>query len=231
MTQAAAPVRSTAPTLVFFHGNAGNIGFRVPNFHSLYTQTRCNILAIDYRGYGESGDPEGAIDEQGLQRDAEAAWAWVKARPEIDQAKVFLFGRSLGGAVAIALAAALLARRATDLPAGLILENTFTSVADMARNLFPPLTVAGPVVDRLVHNKWPSLDRVRARPRLPPPSSTPTPVAPVPRFGPSSSPSSSWAAPATSWCRRSSSPASWPRARRRSSAPTSSPTAGTTTPS
>lgn len=225
MTQAAAPVRSTAPTLVFFHGNAGNIGHRVPNFYALYTHTRCNILAIDYRGYGESGDPPGAIDEQGLQLDAEAAWAWVKARAEIDQSKVFLFGRSLGGAVAIALAADLLARRAPQLPAGLILENTFTSVADMARNLFPPLALGGPLVERLIHNKWPSVDRVRRSPPLPlstrhfllrPTSnpSSPAPVAAAFRFGTSSSPSSSCQVPATSWCRRTSSLALWLRARR-----------------
>jgi acetyl esterase/lipase len=89
---------STAPTLVFFHANAGNVGFRIPTAAEFVDGLGCNILLVEYRGYGRS---EGVPSEAGLERDADAAMVWLQTRPDIDQRKIFVFGQSLGGAVAI----------------------------------------------------------------------------------------------------------------------------------
>jgi alpha/beta superfamily hydrolase len=79
------------------------MGWRLPNFNLLHKELEINILAVSYRGYGES---EGEPSESGLQMDALAALDWVKTQPEVNKKLVFLFGRSLGGAVALHLAKA-----------------------------------------------------------------------------------------------------------------------------
>jgi len=121
-----------APTLMFSHENAGNVGLRLQEFKELHARCGCHILAYDYRGYGFSG--AATIEEEGIMLDAHAAWRWVVgrvARPEL----IFLYGRSLGGAVSVRLARELCEAReaAADapLPAGLILCNTFTSIQAM----------------------------------------------------------------------------------------------------
>ena len=89
---------SNAPTVVFFHGNAGNIGYRLPLIKTLFDQLGANILAVQYRGYGNS---EGTPSEAGLTRDAQAALDWLATRADIDGNKIFLYGQSLGGGVSI----------------------------------------------------------------------------------------------------------------------------------
>jgi len=84
-------------------------------------------LIIDYRGYGRS---EGKPDEAGLYRDAQAAWDFVIHDKSVAEQRVVIFGRSLGGAVAIDLA-----WRPSVKPAGLIIESSFTSVPDMVRHM------------------------------------------------------------------------------------------------
>ena len=116
-------------TLLFLHGNAGNISHRgesVEIFHRL----GLNVLIFDYRGYGNS---EGTPDEPGLYRDAEAAWAYLTQQRKIKPEEIIIFGRSLGGAVAVKLAS-------QNTPAALILESTFSSARDMAREIFPILS-------------------------------------------------------------------------------------------
>jgi len=115
--------KARSPTVVFFHGNAGNIGFRLPNARNIYYCTGSNVLLVEYRGYGNS---QGAPSEQGLKLDAQAAIEFLLNRPDIDSTKIFLFGRSLGGAVALAAAQAC-----PDKIRGIIVENTFTSIDDM----------------------------------------------------------------------------------------------------
>ncbi len=87
-----------APTVVYYHGNAGNIGVRLPNVRLMIALVKVNVLLVDYRGYGSSS---GAPDEAGLHLDAEAVLDALSWRDDIDLSKVVLFGRSLGGAVAI----------------------------------------------------------------------------------------------------------------------------------
>jgi fermentation-respiration switch protein FrsA (DUF1100 family) len=123
------PHHGSQQTLLFFHGNAGNISHRgasVKIFHRL----GLNVLIFDYRGYGKS---QGKPDENGLYKDARAAWRYLTDERGVEQEDVILFGRSLGGAVAAELAAEVQ-------PGGLILESTFSSAKDVANALFPVLS-------------------------------------------------------------------------------------------
>ena len=89
-----------ADTILFFHENAGNIGFRLPNISRFHDKCKVNVLVVGYRGYGHS---EGTPSEIGLKLDAEAVFKFALAHPLIDNSKIFVFGRSLGGAVGIYL--------------------------------------------------------------------------------------------------------------------------------
>ncbi|MEA1053885.1 alpha/beta hydrolase, partial [Lamprobacter modestohalophilus] len=94
--------RTTAPrTLLFFHGNAGNLSHRGDSIR-IFTDLGLEVLIIDYRGYGRS---QGSPTEQGLYRDATAAWQWLTQVRGIPPEEIVFFGRSLGGAVAAWLAA------------------------------------------------------------------------------------------------------------------------------
>jgi uncharacterized protein len=119
------PFDGSPRTILIFHGNAGNISHRLGWIEQL-RGTRSNIFIIDYRGYGRS---EGEPFEDGLYRDARAAWEWWNARRKEGDGLVLL-GESLGGAVAVNLAA----RVPCD---GLVLQSTFSSGKDLARRLFP----------------------------------------------------------------------------------------------
>ncbi len=121
---------NSCPTLVYFHGNAGNIGHRLQNVYELYHEICCNILLVEYRGYGLSG---GQPSESGLYLDASAALNYLLQREDINSSKIVIFGRSLGGAVAIELAKNSKYSRVI---AAIVVENTFTSIPDVARNLF-----------------------------------------------------------------------------------------------
>eukprot|EP00761_Pharyngomonas_kirbyi_P013282 gb/GECH01013309.1/.p1 GENE.gb/GECH01013309.1/~~gb/GECH01013309.1/.p1 ORF type:complete len:291 (+),score=70.32 gb/GECH01013309.1/:1-873(+) len=127
--QADPHVQFSAPTILYFHGNAGNISHRLQNVRDLY-RLGYNIFLVSYRGYGLS---RGAPSESGLQRDAEAALEYLsRQRRDIDGKKIFVFGRSLGGAVGIHLA-----RKHQEKIAGLIIENTFTCIPDIIDHVLP----------------------------------------------------------------------------------------------
>jgi hypothetical protein len=83
------------PTIVYWHGNAGNMGFRLKNAAEMYSQIGVNVLMAEYRGYGKS---DGSPSEKGLNIDAESVLRYVKAHPKLTNSKIILFGRSLGGA-------------------------------------------------------------------------------------------------------------------------------------
>lgn len=118
------PCRNARATVLFCHGNAGNRSGDA-RWVPFFARQRMNVLLWDYRGYGGS---EGVPSEDGLRRDAQAAFdAAAESAPGLP---VILYGHSLGGAVA--------ARLAQDRPAaGLILEGAFASVRDMAVRLYP----------------------------------------------------------------------------------------------
>ena len=124
---------SGGPTLLWFHGNGGNISNRADNIAGLNRRLGVSILIIDYRGYGLS---EGSPDEQGTYLDAEAAVAHALSRPDVDADRLVLFGRSLGCAVAAEMAVR------HDVYA-VVLESPFTSVPAMARRAYPFLPGLG----------------------------------------------------------------------------------------
>lgn len=109
-------------TLLFFHGNAGNLYDRLGNVELLLGMG-LDVLIIDYRGYGKSG---GEPSEAGLYADGMAAYRFLTEERGVAPSDLVLFGRSLGSAVAIELA--------TRVPIGaLIVESAFTSARDLAR--------------------------------------------------------------------------------------------------
>ena len=114
---------ATAPALLYLHGSRWNLtgsSFRIAKWREM----GFSVLAIDYRGFGQSsGD---LPTEAKTYEDAALAWDWLKAKMP-DAQRRYLYGHSLGGAVAIDLAAKLGAHEA----AGLITESTFTSVPDV----------------------------------------------------------------------------------------------------
>ncbi|RWS06166.1 alpha/beta hydrolase domain-containing protein 13-like protein [Dinothrombium tinctorium] len=121
---------SEAVTLIYFHGNAGNIGHRLLNVSELYHNCKCNILLVEYRGYGQS---KGSPSESGLYLDGEAALNYALNHPDINKSKIVLFGRSLGGAVALEMASS---PKLNAHISAVIIENTFTSIPDVAKTLF-----------------------------------------------------------------------------------------------
>ncbi|MFP8876517.1 MAG: alpha/beta fold hydrolase [Myxococcota bacterium] len=137
------PTPGASRALLFLHGNSGNASHRLPNA-ALLASLGIHVLLVDYRGFGRS---EGSPSEQGLYADARAGLAHLQAVRGIPVARTFVFGRSLGGAVASAIA--------VEQPlAGVILESTFSSVADIAA------PVLGPLARPVVGGRFDSLARI-----------------------------------------------------------------------
>lgn len=132
-------------TVLFLHGNAGDIGDRVPTA-ALLQRLGVEVLLMDYRGYGRS---TGRPSEAGTYRDAAAMWRWLTEERGVAAARIVLHGRSLGGGVAAWLAA-------RTRPAGLILESTFTSLPEVAARLYPFLPVR-----RLMRVRYPVVEHIR----------------------------------------------------------------------
>lgn len=120
------PADGTQRVILFLHGNAGNASHRLPNAAQL-VGLGTSVLLLDYRGYGLS---EGHPTESGVYADARAGLGHLLGQRGFAEQDIVVFGRSLGGAVALDLV--------QDRPvAGVILESTFTSLADMARGMLP----------------------------------------------------------------------------------------------
>ncbi|MEQ8785276.1 MAG: alpha/beta hydrolase [Pirellulaceae bacterium] len=113
------------------HGNAEDVADQEYWLRLYHDRFHVGVLAWDYRGYGKS---EGEADEQGILADGRAAQAWLANRAGIEPREVVIVGRSLGGGVAVDLAASVGAR-------GLVLERTFTSAPDVAAHHYPWLPV------------------------------------------------------------------------------------------
>lgn len=117
---------SSSPVLLFSHGNAGNISYRLDLLRQLH-RIGCTVFIYDYRGYGRS---QGNPTEAGLCLDGLAAFDYVGSLDGIDLRRLVLYGRSIGGAVSVDIATH---RK----PAALILESTFSSARDEAAHLYP----------------------------------------------------------------------------------------------
>ena len=122
------PAAAASRALLFLHGNAGNASHRLPNAAAL-AKLGIHVLLLDYRGYGAS---EGKPSEEGVYADARAGLAHLTGALKIPEKRIVVFGRSLGGAVAVDL----IGDREL---AGVILESTFTSAADVVRSRFGSL--------------------------------------------------------------------------------------------
>jgi hypothetical protein len=120
------PANRPYGTVLFFHGNAGSLSERVGKMRAFH-ELRFNILGVDYRGYGRS---EGKPSEKGIYLDAQAACDYLLTREDVDPKKIIIYGVSLGGAVAVDLAA----RRPA---AALIVDSSFSSAWDMAKWMYP----------------------------------------------------------------------------------------------
>jgi uncharacterized protein len=143
------PAPGARLTLLWFHGNAGNISHRVNNIKYLHRLLGINVFIFDYRGYGRSEGGMFDLSEQATYRDAEGAVAHLQSRRDLADTKLVYFGRSLGAAVAVDIA-----RRQP--PAGLILETAFTCIRDMARIVVPYWPFPG-----LLQTKYDSLRKIR----------------------------------------------------------------------
>ena len=119
-------------TFLAFHGNAANIANRADLYRLLW-KLPANVFAVEYRGYGRS---DGEPSEQGLYRDAEAAYDYLVQNRAIKAAQIISFGQSLGTAVAVDLASK---RRVQ----GILLEAPFPSTRAVARRIYPYLPGAG----------------------------------------------------------------------------------------
>ena len=117
-------------TVLFCHGNAGDIGDRIDSIKTFHDLGYA-VLIFDYRGYGES---TGTPGEKGTYRDAMAAWRYLLDTRGLQDRAVIVFGRSLGGSIA-----AWLATQVT--PGALVLESSFTSARDMAARMFRILPI------------------------------------------------------------------------------------------
>ncbi|HDH04240.1 MAG TPA: alpha/beta hydrolase [Nitrospirae bacterium] len=113
-------------TILFSHGNGGNISHRIEKMKTL-NDLDLNIFIFDYRGYGMS---KGNPSEEGLYLDAEAAYDYLVNEKKIPAGKIIGYGESLGGAVIIDLAG----KRELG---GVIIEGSFSSIRDMAKKYFP----------------------------------------------------------------------------------------------
>ncbi len=116
---------NSSKVLLWLHGNAENIGMGLEHLKEL-GRLGVNVMELDYRGYGKS---EGSPNEDGVYRDADGAYAYLVDTRKFAGKEIFIYGHSLGGAVAVDLAS----RRQCG---GLIVESSFTSIPDMARHIY-----------------------------------------------------------------------------------------------
>jgi fermentation-respiration switch protein FrsA (DUF1100 family) len=139
-------------TILFFHGNAENIA-PYAALARLAHDAGYSMFLVDYRGYGNS---TGSPSEQGIYRDGQAALGHLRGRPDVDPARIVVWGRSIGSCVAVRLAAAApggqngaegIPAAAAPPPAGLVLESPFTSARELLRDggywILYPLSLLG----------------------------------------------------------------------------------------
>lgn len=124
------PADTSQPTVLFCHGNGGNITHRLDSIN-IFHDLGLNCFIFDYRGYGNS---EGSPTEEGTYLDADAAYKWLTEQKNVSADDIIIFGRSLGGSIA-----AYLATRVE--PKSLIIESGFTSYADVGAKFYPYMPV------------------------------------------------------------------------------------------
>jgi len=141
------PRENPLAVVLYCHGNGDNVSYLADLLRTLHDQVGVSVFAFDYRGYGRS---EGTPDEAGVLADARAARGWLAKREGIQEKDAVLIGMSLGGAVAVDLAAKDGAR-------ALVLESTFSSMTEVAAHHFPLLPVG-----HLMQNQFRSAEKIGA---------------------------------------------------------------------
>jgi fermentation-respiration switch protein FrsA (DUF1100 family) len=124
------PAKSSKLTLLFCHGNGGNIGHRLDSIN-IFHHLGLNCFIFDYRGYGSSS---GKPSEEGTYADAMAAYKWLTEEKKTAEEDIIIFGRSMGGAIAAQLAGKVKAQ-------ALVVESAFTSYVDIAKEYYPYMPV------------------------------------------------------------------------------------------
>ncbi len=117
--------KNSQATILFCHGNAGNISHRLETIE-IFNRLGYSVFIFDYRGYGHS---EGSPSEKGTYQDGQAAWDFLVTTKQTVPGNIIIFGRSLGGAIAARLGS-------TNQAKACILESSFTSVPDLAADLY-----------------------------------------------------------------------------------------------
>jgi fermentation-respiration switch protein FrsA (DUF1100 family) len=143
------PAEDARGTVLFFHGNAGNISHRL-DYLRMFNRLRYSTLIVDYRGYGKS---TGTPSEEGTYRDAEAAWDYLRRARLAQPRDVVIAGESLGAAVATRLAAEAG-------PRAVVLFSTFTSATDLGAEVYWFLPVR--LLSRIGYDNRENLKRIRA---------------------------------------------------------------------
>lgn len=126
-----ADLARSRPTVLLLHANAGNMGHRLPLAAVFFKRFGCNIVMLSYRGYGFS---TGSPNERGIKIDTQTTLDFIRAHPSLSHTVLVAYGQSIGGAVAIDLAA----RNPASVHA-LILENTFLSIPELIPHVLPPV--------------------------------------------------------------------------------------------
>ncbi|AHE97390.1 alpha/beta hydrolase [Thioalkalivibrio paradoxus] len=124
------PAPEARATLLFFHGNGGNLSHRIDSLQ-IFHDLGLSAFILSYRGYGRS---EGRPSETGTRLDANAAWRHLREERGVSASEIVVFGRSLGAAVGAELAS-------RETPGAVILESPFTSAADLGAEVYPWLPV------------------------------------------------------------------------------------------
>lgn len=120
---------TSAQWLLYLHGNAGNVtSSLLPQFYARWHALGVNVLAIDYRGFGESDNSKPS--EKGTYADARAAYDWLRNERGVPADRIILYGHSLGSGVATEVALQVQA-------GGLIIEGAFTSIPDLGAARYP----------------------------------------------------------------------------------------------
>ncbi len=143
---------ANSPVIVYAHGNGSNLSDLVSRFQQFHNMG-CAVMAVDYRGYGQSSGP--FPNEQRVYEDIEAAWEYLIAQRQIEAKRIVLYGQSIGGAIALDLA--------IDHPeaAGLIMESSFTSMREMVDYKFPLLPKITPI-DIVLTQRFDSMGKMRS---------------------------------------------------------------------
>jgi len=136
-------------TVLIFHGNAGNISHRI-DYLTMFRRLGYSTLLVDYRGYGQS---TGSPSEEGTYRDAEAAWQWLTRERGVPARDIVVLGESLGGAVAVWLAARVN-------PRALVIASCFTSVPELGAQVYPFLPVR--LISRFSYDSRATIKSVKA---------------------------------------------------------------------